>query len=64
MRQALEDRKLIERAKGIVMRRLGWDEEQAFHRIRKLANNENRKVVDVADAVQKADEVFQALERT
>lgn len=64
LRQALEDRKLLERAKGIVMRRLRWDEDEAFRRIRKLANDKNRKIAEVAASIQKADEIFQALERT
>jgi response regulator NasT len=64
LRQALEDRKVIERAKGIIMRRLHWDELDAFRRLRKLANDQNRRVVEVAQAVYKADEIFQALEKT
>ena len=63
LRQALEDRKMIERAKGVVMRRLRWDEEEAFRRIRKLANDHNRKVVDVAAEIIRADSVFEAMER-
>jgi response regulator NasT len=63
LRQALEDRKVIERAKGIVMRRLHWDEQEAFRRIRKLANDHNRKVVDVAAEIERADEVFRTLEK-
>ncbi len=64
LRQALEDRKVIERAKGIVMRRLHWDEVEAFRRLRKLANDQNRRVAEVAHAIQKCDEIFQALEGT
>lgn len=63
LRQALEDRKLIERAKGIIMRRLGLEEEESFRRLRKLSSDQNRKVVDVAQQVLKADEVFHAMER-
>ena len=33
-RQALEDRKVIERAKGLLMKRAGLDEEEAFRRLR------------------------------
>src|SRR5262249_18593513 len=35
LRQALEDRKVIERAKGIIMRRLQVEEEDAFRRLRR-----------------------------
>jgi AmiR/NasT family two-component response regulator len=63
LRQALEDRKQIERAKGIIMRRLGLGEEESFRRLRKLASNDNRKVIDVAQSVLEADTIFQALEK-
>jgi two-component system, response regulator PdtaR len=63
LRQALEDRKLIERAKGIVMKRLRVDEEDAFRRLRRLASDQNAKLVEVAQQTVSADEVFQELER-
>jgi response regulator NasT len=63
LRQALEDRKAVERAKGIAMRRVGLDEQEAFRRLRKLASDGNRRLVEVAHAVLAADEVFQALEK-
>jgi response regulator NasT len=63
LRQALEDRKTVERAKGAVMKRLRLDEPEAFRRLRKLASDQNRKVIEVAHAVLQADEVFQALEQ-
>ncbi len=62
LRQALEDRKVVERAKGILMRRLRLEEPEAYRRLRKLASDTNRKVADVCQSVLKADEVFQALE--
>jgi response regulator NasT len=63
LRQALEDRKLIERAKGIVGRRLGLDEQEAFTRLRKLASNRNWKLVEVSQAVLRAEEMFHLLEK-
>jgi response regulator NasT len=62
LRQALEDRKLIERAKGVVMRYAGVGEEDAYRRLRKLASDQNRKLVEVTQAVITAGEVFQQLE--
>lgn len=62
LRQALEDRKLIERAKGAVTKYTGLDEEEAYRRLRKLASDQNRKVVEVAQAVLTAGEVFQDME--
>jgi len=63
LRRALEDRKLLERAKGIVMKRLAVDERLAYLRLRKLANDRNWKSADVAQKIVSADEIFQALER-
>jgi response regulator NasT len=63
LRQALEDRKVIERAKGAVMKRVRVDEEEAFRRLRKLASNQNRKLVELARTVLTADDLFQALEK-
>ena len=64
LRQALEDRKVIERAKGIIMRRLAVGEDDAYRRLRKLASDRNRKLVDLAQTIVKADEVFESLEPT
>ena len=63
LRQALEDRKLIERAKGIVVRRLAVEENEAFRRLRKLASNKNLKLVEVARQILASDELFSLLER-
>jgi response regulator NasT len=46
--QALEERKLIERAKGILMKERGVDESDAYGLLRTAAMNENRRIVDVA----------------
>jgi response regulator NasT len=63
LRQALADRKLIERAKGAVIRRVGLDEAEAFRRLKKMASNWNRKLAEVAKDVLAAEEVFGSLER-
>jgi response regulator NasT len=62
LRRDLEDRKLIERAKGVVMKRLGLDEPEAYRRLRKLANDQNRKLSEVAQMVLEADQPFQQLD--
>jgi response regulator NasT len=62
LRQALEDRKLIERAKGIVMRRLGVEEGEAYRRLRQLASTRNRKLPEIAQTVLQAEELFATLE--
>jgi hypothetical protein len=60
---ALEDRKLIERAKGIVMHRLRLDEAEAFRRLKRFASDNNRKLAEVARNVVSSDEIYRELER-
>jgi len=57
MNEALESRKLIERAKGILMRQTGMDEETSYLKLQKTARNENRKLVDVARAIIMAEQL-------
>jgi two-component system, response regulator / RNA-binding antiterminator len=57
-KSALEDRKVIDRAKGILMKARNLTEEGAYALLRKTAMNENRKVVEVAQAVITAAEMF------
>ena len=45
----LAERKLIERAKGIVMKQKGIDEDAAYRLLRKLAMDRNAKLKDVAE---------------
>ena len=47
-RETLDNRKLIEKAKGLVMRERNCTEDEAYRMLRKLAMNENKKLVDVA----------------
>jgi response regulator NasT len=58
LRQAIQDRKLIERAKGILMKRTGQDEASAFRRLQKLARDSNRKLVEVAQMILTVEEVY------
>jgi response regulator NasT len=55
---ALEARKSIDRAKGILMQAKGLSEEQAYALLRKTAMNEKRKISDVAQAVITAAELL------
>jgi two-component system, response regulator PdtaR len=56
LRQALEDRKVIERAKGILMKRAALDEQEAFRRLQKLASEKSRKLIDIAQMILVAEE--------
>jgi response regulator NasT len=58
-RQALQDRKLVERAKGIIMKRARLDEPEAFRRLQKLASDKNRKLAEVAAMIVTAEEAIQ-----
>lgn len=60
LRQALEDRKLIERAKGILMKRATLEEPDAFRRLQKLSNEKNQKMVEIARMIITAEEALQA----
>jgi response regulator NasT len=60
MNEALETRKLVERAKGILMRQTHLDEESAYLRLQKTARNENRKIADVARAIIMAEQLRHA----
>ncbi|CAN7210056.1 ANTAR domain-containing response regulator [Pararhizobium sp. LjRoot235] len=50
-KSALEERKIIERAKGILMKMRGLSEEQAFALLRQTAMNEKKKIADIAQSV-------------
>jgi response regulator NasT len=50
-RSELEDRKMIERAKGILMTSKGLSEEDAYALLRKTAMNQNRKIVEIAQSL-------------
>lgn len=58
LRQALADRKVIEQAKGILMKRAGLDEQAAFRRMRRLAMDQNAKLVDIAQMILTAEQAF------
>ncbi len=50
-RSELENRKLIERAKGILMTSKGLSEEAAYALLRKTAMNQNRKIAEIAQSL-------------
>jgi response regulator NasT len=50
-RDELENRKLVERAKGILMKSRNLSEEDAYALLRKTAMSGNRKIVDVANSL-------------
>lgn len=57
-KQALEDRKVIDRAKGLLMRAKGVTEEEAYTLLRRTAMDQNRKVIAVAEALVTAADLL------
>ena len=57
-RSALEERKVIDRAKGILMNAKNLSEQNAYALLRKTAMNENKKIVEIAQSVITAAELF------
>ena len=58
LRQALENRKLIERTKGVLMKRGDLDEQSAFRRLQKFSSDKNQKMVEIAKTILTAEEAF------
>jgi response regulator NasT len=58
LRQALQDRKVIERAKAILMKAGHLHENDAFRQLQKLASRENKKLVQVAEMIVTAEMAF------
>lgn len=50
-RGELEDRKLIDRAKGLLMRSRGLSENEAYALLRRTAMSQNRKIVEIAQSL-------------
>jgi response regulator NasT len=57
-KRALEERKIIDRAKGILMRARNMSEDEAYALIRKTAMGQNKKIADVAQALVTASELL------
>ncbi len=57
-KDALEERKVIDRAKGILMKARKLTEEDAYALMRKTAMNENKKIVEIAQSVLTAAELL------
>ncbi len=57
-KSALEERKVIDRAKGILMNAKNLTEEAAYALLRKTAMNENKRIAEVAQSVITAAELF------
>lgn len=57
LQEALETRKVVDRAKGILMDTQGLTEHEAFRRIQKMSMNTRRPMKEIAEAILLAHEV-------
>lgn len=57
-RTALEERKVIDRAKGILMKAKGLSEEEAYVLMRSTAMREKKKIAEIAQSVITASELL------
>ena len=57
-RSALEDRKVIDRAKGILMKVKGLTEEEAYVLLRSTAMREKKKISEIAQSILTASEML------
>jgi response regulator NasT len=51
LQQRLNDRIVIERAKGVLVQRLGIPEEEAYKRLRVLSRRQRRQIRDIAQSL-------------
>jgi two-component system, response regulator PdtaR len=58
LRKELEERKIIERAKGILMAQKNLTEPEAMKRLQHISNNKNVKLIEVAKEIIAADELL------
>jgi len=54
----LAERKIVERAKGILMRRRGVPEDEAYTALRKQAMDKNKRLIEVAEGIVNAEELL------
>ena len=57
-KDALQERKVIDRAKGVLMKAKNLSEEEAYTLLRKTAMNEKKKIAEIAQSVVTAAELF------
>lgn len=57
-KSALQERKRVEKAKGIIMKSKSLSEDQAYNAMRKLAMNHNKRMGEIAEQIISASEVL------
>ncbi len=57
-KEALETRKLVERAKGVLMQRSNLSEAEAFKRMQKMSQDQSKPLKKIAEEILQADSLF------
>ena len=60
IKEELESRKVIERAKGILMKRNGLSEDEAYRRIRKYSMDSRKSMREIAEALLVSEDMKRA----
>jgi response regulator NasT len=55
---ALQERKTVEKAKGIIMKSKSLSEDQAYQAMRKIAMNRNKRMAEIAEQIISASEIL------
>jgi len=58
-KNSLAERKEIDRAKGILMKKRGWSEDEAYQALRKMAMDQNKRLGEVARSVVEMAALFE-----
>jgi hypothetical protein len=58
LQQRLSDRIIIERAKGVLVERMGITEEDAYNRLRVLSRRQRRQIRDIAQSLLDTEALF------
>lgn len=59
-KESLETRKLVERAKGVLMQRSNLSEAEAFKRMQKMSQDQSKPLKKIAEEILKADSLFRS----
>lgn len=59
MRHQLDERKQIDRAKGLLMQHQGISEQEAYNSLRRMAMSQNKKMIEIAAAILTITDVLQ-----
>ena len=63
LRDSLNDRKIIEQAKGILMKTAHLDEATAFRQLQKIASHKRTKLIEIARAIITAEGAFDLIQK-